>query len=81
MEYRYTDGHITVSQQEAFRAFKNGADVRIGYQHKDHGAYWNFKQFKDKESGNTAREKFNSIVEYVRYNIIPHTRLKYTIKE
>lgn len=81
MKYRYTDGYETVSKQEAYAAFKNGEDVRIGYQNKDDGAYWNFAQFKDKEKGNTTKEKFDSIVYYVKYYQLPHTQLKYAIKK
>lgn len=81
MVYRYTDGYVTASKQEAFKAFKNGEDVRIGYQHKDDGAYWNFNQFRNEMKGDTAKEKFESVIYHMRYRIIPHTRLKYAIKE
>lgn len=48
---------ICNSKQEAFKAFKNGEDVRIGYQHKDDGAYWNFNQFRNEMKGDTRYRK------------------------
>ena len=81
MKYKYMDGYETVNKRDAYMAFKNGEDVRIGYQHKDEGAYYSFSQFKDKASGNTAKEKFDSVVNYIRYYQLPHTQLKYAIKK
>lgn len=68
-----------IDRQSAYKEYKNGNPVYIGYKDREGGAFWSFEQMKDKEKGNTKRERFDSVVNYMRYVYLPHTRIKYAI--
>lgn len=68
-----------IDRQSTYKAYKNGSPVYIGYKNKEGGAFWSFEQMKNKEKGNTEKERFNSVVNYMKYAYLPHTRIKYAI--
>ena len=81
MVYHYTDGFLTVPKTNAVKAWLNFDEVKIGYQNKDNGAYWTPDQFTDINDAKFGRRKqFDLIVERIRKQI-PHTRIKFIIKE
>lgn len=81
MVYHYTDGFLTVPKENAIKAWMNLEEVKIGYQNKDGGAYWTPGQLlKESDIRYNRRKQFDLVVERVREQI-PHTRIKYIIKE
>lgn len=81
MTYHYTDGFLTVPKENAVKAWVDFEEVKIGYQNKDGGAYWTPEQMLEENDKQYSRRKqFDLVVARVREQI-PHTRIKYIIKE
>lgn len=81
MIYHYRDGFLTVSKENAVKAWLDFEEVKIGYQNKDGGAYWTPEQMlKEDDKQCNRRKQFDLVVTRVREQI-PHTRIKYIIKE
>lgn len=81
MIYFYTDGFLTVPKENAVLAWLGFEEVKIGYQNKDGGAYWTPEQMLEENDKQCNRRKqFDLFAARVREQI-PHTRIKYIIKE
>ena len=81
MVYHYTDGFLTVLKENALKAWMNHEEVKIRYQNKDGGAFWTPEQMlEETDTQRDRRKQFDLVVARVREQI-PHTRIKYIIKE
>lgn len=70
-----------VPRVQAIKAYVKGEKVYIGYLNKHDGAFYSTEQFPDKAIGNTPKERFLSIANFIRYTQLPHTRIKYAVQE
>ena len=75
MKYRIID------RKTALKLYENGNYIYIGYKHKKFAEFWSFRQFQRVEQGSSAKERFNSIVDYFKKRILPHTQIKYAVDE
>ena len=89
MQYKYSDGRITVSREMARKAYCDGKEVYIGCQTmKDGGAYWDTRQFLSSikrywpsAKMNTLREEFIVISKWFRFMQCPGVKTRYSVQE